>query len=245
MSTPRLHCDQRLAEGAEVPASPGQAHYLGSVMRRGPGDAVILFNAEDGEWAAEIAGLRKDRSSFRLGARRRPPEACPDTRLLLAALKRDAMGWAVEKATELGIGTIQPVLTRRSVAERANTERLGAIAREAAEQCERLSVPVIAPARPLPAVLDEWDGALLFVAVERQAAPPLTVAAQGLAPPWGLLVGPEGGFEPLELTDLRRRPWVRPVNLGPRILRAETAALAGLAMLQSLAGDWTAARESA
>ncbi len=239
MSTPRLHCDQRLVDAAEVVATPGQAHYLGGVMRRAVGDAVTLFNAEDGEWAAVIASLRKDRASFRLGARQRPPEPMADTRLLLAALKRDAMGWAIEKATELGIGMIQPVLTRRSVAERVNGERLSAIAREAAEQCERLSVPAIAPAKPLATVLDAWDGAPLLVGAERLAVPPLAQAAADLTPPWGLLIGPEGGFDPLELADLRRRPWVRPVNLGPRVLRAETAAVAALAVLQSLAGDWT------
>jgi len=240
MSSPRLYSEHALAEGAEVPATPGQAHYLGSVMRRAPGDAVTLFNAASGEWAARIATLRKDRGSFQVERQLRPPAPMPDTRLLLAALKRDAMDWVVEKATELGVASIQPVLTRRCVSERVNTERLSAIAREAAEQCERLSVPAVAPARPLYAVLDAWDGAPLVVAAERSGAPPLAGLAAALRPPWALLIGPEGGFERAELDDLARRPFVTRVTLGPRILRAETAAVAGLALLQALAGDWTA-----
>jgi 16S rRNA (uracil1498-N3)-methyltransferase len=158
--------------------------------------------------------------------------------LLVAALKREAMEWVVEKATELGIAEIQPVLTRRSVADRVKLARLGLIAREAAEQCERLDLPRICEARPLHAVLDGWDGAPLLVGAERAGASPIGQALEGLRPPWAWLVGPEGGFERAELDDLRRRAFVSPVGLGPRILRAETAAVAGLAILQARAGDW-------
>jgi 16S rRNA (uracil1498-N3)-methyltransferase len=242
MSIPRLYLDAPLHEGAEPEASPGQGHYLGSVLRRAAGDAVILFNPRDGEWEASLAALRKDRARFAVARQRRPPAPEPLVRLVVAALKRDAMDWLVEKATELGATEILPVLTRRTVAERVNTVRLAAIAREAAEQCERLSVPTIAEAVPLHAVLDAWDGAPLVVAAERSAAPPLRQAVAALAAPltapWALLVGPEGGFERVELDDLRRRPFVLPAALGPRILRAETAAIAGLAALQALAGDW-------
>jgi 16S rRNA (uracil1498-N3)-methyltransferase len=239
MSTPRLFCDHPLSAGAEVPATPGQAHYLGSVRRRGPGDAVVLFNGRDGEWAGRIATLRKDRGTFLAESLRRPQAPAIEARLLVAALKRDAMDWITEKATELGVALIQPVLTRRCVTDRVNTERLTAIAREATEQCERLTVPRIAAAAPLHAVLDAWDGCRLLVGAERQDAPPLAAAAAGLRPPWAWLVGPEGGFERAELDDLRRRAFVSPVALGPRILRAETAAVAGLAILQALAGDWS------
>jgi 16S rRNA (uracil1498-N3)-methyltransferase len=238
MSTPRLFLDHPLAEGREVPLPPGQAHYLGSVMRRAPGDAVLVFNGADGEWLARIASLRKDRGVL-LPERLTRPQAAPrDLRLLVAALKREAMEWVVEKATELGVGAIQPVLTRRSVTDRVNLARLGLIAREAAEQSERLDLPRIAPALPLHAVLDGWDGAPLLAGAERAGAPPIAGAAAGLRPPWAWLVGPEGGFERVELDDLRRRAFVSPVALGPRILRAETAAVAGLAILQALAGDW-------
>ncbi len=239
MSTPRLFLDQPLAEGAEVPATAAQAHYLGGVMRRAIGDAVLLFNGRDGEWAASIAGLRKDRCTFRPERQTRPQEPLPATRLLVAAVKRDAMDWIAEKATELGIGVIQPVLTRRSITDKVNVARLSAIAQEAAEQCRRLTVPVVAPAAPLHAVLDAWDATPLLVGDERRESPPLVATVRGLPPgPWAWLVGPEGGFERAELDDLRRRAFVSTVSLGPRILRAETAAVAGLAVLQALAGDW-------
>jgi 16S rRNA (uracil1498-N3)-methyltransferase len=237
MTIPRLHLDAALDEGAEIEAAPGQAHHLG-VLRRGAGDPVRVFNAASGEFDATIAYLRKDRATLRLGRRVRGPAPEPELRLLVAALKRDAMDWLVEKATELGASLIQPVLTRRTVADRANAQRLSAIARGAAEQCERLSVPEVRDAVPLHRILDAWDAAPLVVAMERSAAPPLREAVTGLSPPLALLVGPEGGFEGAELDDLRRRAFVVPAALGPRILRAETAAVAGLAALQALAGDW-------
>lgn len=238
MSIPRIACDAPLAEGVEIEASPAQAHYLGAVMRRAAGDPLQLFNARDGEFAATIAAIRKDRARFAVGTRLRAPVAVPDIRLLMAAVKRDAMEWTVEKATELGVASIQPVFTRRSVADRVNTDRLALIAREAAEQCERLDIPRVYPAAPLHAVLDAWDGAPLLVAAERMERPPLIARAGGLRPPLGWLVGPEGGFERAELDDLARRLFVAEVALGPRILRAETAAVAGLALLQAAAGDW-------
>lgn len=238
MSIPRLHTDAALHPGAEIAATPAQAHHLGAVLRRGPGDAVTLFNARDGEFAATIAALRKDRGAFVAGERLRAPAAEPDLRLIVAAIKRDALDWIVEKATELGVSVIQPVMTRRSIVDRVNIDRLAAIARGAAEQCERLSIPELRPALPLHAALDAWDGAPLFVAAERRGAMPLRHAAAGARLPCGWLVGPEGGFEERELDDTISRPFVTGVALGPRILRAETAAVAGLAVLQALAGDW-------
>ena len=239
MSTPRSFLDAPLSEGAEIPGTPAQAHHLGTVLRRGPGDAVVVFNPRDGEFAATIAALRKDRCAFSLGERLRPPTPEPDLRLLVAVLKRDALDWVVEKATELGVSAIHPVTTRRTVVDRVNLDRLSAIARGAAEQCERLSIPVIHAAVPLHAALDAWDGAPLLVAAERRGALPIGHATHGLRLPCGWLVGPEGGFEAGELDDATWRPFVTAVALGPRILRAETAAVAGLAVLQALAGDWT------
>jgi len=239
MTTPRLYIDADLAEGMEIPAAEGQAHHIGTVLRRGLGDSVLLFNARDGEWEGRIATLRKDRASFAVGGRRRAPRPEPDLRLLMAAVKRDAMDWIVEKATELGVSVIQPVFTRRTVMDRVNTQRLSLIARGAAEQCERLSVPALREAAPLHAVLDAWDGTRLLVAAERADAPPLGIVARDLRLPLGWLVGPEGGFDRAELDDLTRRPFVSPAALGPRILRAETAAVAGLSVLMALAGDWT------
>lgn len=240
MSTPRLFLDAPLAEGAELPGTPAQAHHLGTVLRRGVGDAVAVFNARDGEFPARIVALRKDRCAFALGARSRAAAPEPDLRLVVAALKRDALDWVVEKATELGVASIRPVTTRRSVVDRVNTDRLAAIARGAAEQCERLSVPVVHPVAPLHALLDAWDGAPLLVAAERRAAAPIRDVAATTRLPCGWLVGPEGGFDPAELDDATRRAFVTAVALGPRILRAETAAVAGLVVLQALAGDWTA-----
>ncbi|MDJ0388952.1 16S rRNA (uracil(1498)-N(3))-methyltransferase [Roseomonas sp. E05] len=240
MSIPRLYVEADLSDGAEAPALPGQGHYLGQVMRRREGDAVLLFNGRDGEWRARIASLRKDRAAFLAEAQTRPQRPAPDLRLLLAPIKRDAMDWVVEKATELGVRRIQPVFTARSVVGRVNGDRLASIAREAAEQCERLDLPEIAPPLDLHAALDAWDGAPLLVGDARGKAPPVGVVLAGQSLPIGLLVGPEGGFTEQELDAVRRRPFVSPAALGPRILRAETAAVAGLAVLQALAGDWSA-----
>jgi len=235
VSTPRIHVDGQLLPDLELPATPAQAHHLGVVLRRGAGDAVRLFNQRDGEWLGEIIAIRKDRGSFILRERLRWPAPEPDLTLLMAAIKRDAMDWVVEKATELGVTRIQLVQTRRTVVGQLNLERLQTIARAAAEQCERLGVPRMDALLPLHAVLAGWGDAPLLVAAERSAAPPMrAVAARARA----LLVGPEGGFTPQELDDLAARPFVSPCRLGPRILRAETAAVAGLAALQALAGDW-------
>lgn len=228
MSIPRLHADFPLAEGAEVALTPAQAHHIGTVLRRGPGAELRAFNPRDGEFAAELTVLRKDRGAMRLGSRLRAPSPEPELRLLIAALKREAMDWAVEKATELGATLIQPVLTRRCVADKTNTQRLLGIARAAAEQCERLSVPEVAESRPLHTVLDGWDGAPLLVGAERREAAPLHSVLAGLRAPCGFLTGPEGGFDRAELDDLARRPFVTLATLGPRILRAETAVVAGL-----------------
>jgi 16S rRNA (uracil1498-N3)-methyltransferase len=239
MSTPRLYLDTHLAPGLEIEAEVSQAHHLGNVLRRGVGDAVLVFNARDGEWAGRIASLKKDRCRIALEAQSRAPRPEPDLRLMVAALKRDAMEWLVEKATELGVAAIHPVLTRRSVADRVNLARLSAIARGAAEQCERLSLPVIHAAMPLHAALGSWDGAPIFMAAERSGAPALPEALAGQRLPLGLLIGPEGGFDRAELDGARSYPFVKTIGLGPRILRAETAAVAGLAVLAALAGDWS------
>jgi 16S rRNA (uracil1498-N3)-methyltransferase len=234
MSIPRIYVAQPLVEGKEVALTPAQAHHLGVVLRRAPGAELHAFNATEGEFAATLVTLRKERGSIAIGPRRRAPSPEPAIRALIATLKRDAMDWAVEKATELGVTHIQPVLTRRCVSERANLERLAAIARGAAEQCERLSVPEIAPARPLHAILDAWNGVPLLVAAERRDARPLHERLATLSSPCAFLVGPEGGFEAAELDDLARRPFVSLASLGPRILRAETALVAGLAAIMLL-----------
>ncbi len=228
------------AAGFVLPMTDGQAHYLGTVMRRQPGEGVRLFNARDGEWSAIIEALRKERGRFRLDRQLRPPAPEPGPILLFAPLKRDATDLVVRMATELGAATLQPVITERTIAARINAERWTVIATEAAEQCERLSVPAIAEPVRLPELLGAWDpGRTLLVALERAAAEGAdslaawrarTAASPSERQP-GLLIGPEGGFSAAERALLRSRPFMAPVTLGPRILRAETAALAGLALL--------------
>jgi 16S rRNA (uracil1498-N3)-methyltransferase len=206
-----------------------RARYLGTVMRRGVGDRLRLFNGHDGEWQARITTLGKRGALAEAEVLLRPQAPEPDHWLLLSIIKREALEWAVEKATELGVAEIHPIVTARSQPARPNPDRLRAIATEAAEQCERLTVPVIHPPRPLDAALRDWpDGRRLIAAIERGTdAPP--------APETGaaaLLIGPEGGFDPKELDAMRRLPFLVPASLGPRILRAETAAITGLALLQ-------------
>jgi len=206
-----------------------QARYLGTVMRRAVGDRLRLFNGRDGEWQARIVTLGKRGALAEAEALLRPQLPEPDHWLLLSIIKREALEWAVEKATELGAAEIHPVVTLRSQPARPNPDRLRAIAIEAAEQCERLTVPVIHPPRPLDSTLRDWpDGRCLIAAIERGTA----AAPQAQAGAAGLLIGPEGGFDPKELDAMRGLPFLVPASLGPRILRAETAAIVGLAFMQ-------------
>jgi 16S rRNA (uracil1498-N3)-methyltransferase len=227
----RLFVPAALAADATVLATAAQTHYLGSVMRRAVGDGVRLFNGRDGEWTARITTLGRNAAGLAVDSLVRPQDsdAEADIWLAFALLKRDATDLVVEKATELGVAAIWPVVTARTNASRVNLDRLQAIATEAAEQSERLTVPALHPPRPLAALLDAWPiGRRLIVAAERSDAPPLAPTAA----PCGLLIGPEGGFAPAELDVLRAHALVTLASLGPRILRAETAAIAGLARLQ-------------
>ncbi|WP_144185934.1 16S rRNA (uracil(1498)-N(3))-methyltransferase [Elioraea rosea] len=240
MSTIRLYVTEPLHEGAMVTLPAQQAHYLGAVMRRGVGDGVRLFNGRDGEWQATIAALGKGRATLAVGARTRAQAPSPDLWLLAPVLKRETLEWTVEKATELGVSRIQPVTSERSAVHRTNVPRLAAIAAEAAEQCRRLDVPEIGEPVALRTLLASWEAArLLLLADESGASPPIpTVLADAPRGPWAVLVGPEGGFSPAELDAFGKLAFCRPASLGPRILRAETAALSTLAVLQALAGDW-------
>jgi 16S rRNA (uracil1498-N3)-methyltransferase len=229
----RLHVTAPLSEGDLVAASAAQTHYLGHVLRRHAGSTVLLFNGRDGEFTSRIEAIARDRASLRVEQQTRPQAPEPDLWLVFALLKRDATDLVVQKATELGASALLPVVTERSNTHRANADRLAAIAVEAAEQSERLTVPGLHAVRPLVDVLADWPlGRRLLVAVERSTAPPVTPTHE----PAALLVGPEGGFTPAELDALRRHPFVTPVTLGSRILRAETACIAGLALLQGMDG---------
>ena len=229
-TNPRLYLSDALSAEAELAGSAGQAHYLSTVIRRVVGDEISIFNGRDGEWRARITTLRRDRLTFRVEIQTRTQDTEDDLWLVFALLKRDTTDLVVQKATELGASVIQPVMTDRTNTVRVNEARLVSIAVEASEQSERLTVPVLRSPVSFSDLLSHWPAERpLFAAVERADVKPI----RSFAGPCGLLVGPEGGFTPLELDALRRYPFVAAVNLGPRVLRAETACLAGLAVLRS------------
>lgn len=242
---PRLFVDAPLGAGGEAALSPDQAHYLRHVLRRGEGDPVILFNGRDGEWRGRIAALGKSRAAVAVETQTRQQEAEPDLWLLFAPIKRGPVDLVAEKATELGVSALVPVITRRTVVGRVNTERLRAIAMESAEQCHRLNVPEVREAQPLTQVLDAWPAERrILLCDETGQGRPIAPVLAGLDPaarkaPWAVLIGPEGGFDPTELDAIKKRTIVTPVTLGRRLLRAETAAMAALACWQALVGDWT------
>ena len=239
----RLFVAAALAPGASVPLSSDQAHYAGKVMRLDPGDPVLLFNGRDGEWRARLETLGRKGAAAVAEARTRAQVPESDTGLLFAPLKKSALDFLIAKATELGATTLRPVATRRTAAGRVNLARLRAQAVEAAEQCARLTVPDVRPLEALDRALGDWRGPRLFVADESGAGVPVAEAfagagaATGPNGPAAFLVGPEGGFERSELDALARLPFVTRIALGPRLLRAETAAIAALACWQALAGD--------
>ena len=226
----RLFVPDPLAAGREITPSPAQARYLTAVMRRTAGDPVRLFNGSNGEYLARITAAARDRVTLHVESLLRPqPSNGPDLWLAFALLKRDATDLVVQKATELGARVILPVITRRTQPARINTARLRTIATEAAEQSERLTLPRIEDPQSLDTLLHDWPpNRPLFAALERRTAPPPPPCS-----PSALLIGPEGGWAPEELARLTAHPAVTPVSLGPLILRAETAGLAGLVLLQA------------
>ncbi len=237
---PRLHVEAVLSTGATVGLGRQQTHYLRNVMRAQPGDAVALFNGRDGEWRARIDRVGRDECACTPQTRTRAQADDGDVWLAFAPIKRARIDLIAEKATELGAARLIPVVTERTQAARVNVARLRSRAIEAAEQCGRLTVPDVSAPVKVDELTRDWpDGRRLLVCAAD--APPLaTVLAADTDAHWAVLIGPEGGFSPREVDGLRQLPFVRCVGLGPRILRAETAAIAALAVLQSLAGDWRA-----
>ncbi|NWG45096.1 MAG: 16S rRNA (uracil(1498)-N(3))-methyltransferase [Alphaproteobacteria bacterium] len=238
----RLYVSGPLGPGPRSLA-PDQAHWLGTVMRARPGTIVHLFNGRDGEWVGPLESVSRKGAVVRLDRAYRPQDSVPDLWLLFAPVKRGRVDWLVEKAVELGVARLLPVLTERTVVGRVNADRLGAHAIEAAEQCGRLSVPELAGPERLDRCLAGWDPARRLVFCDEHgaegAAPPIARALSGLPPgPAAILIGPEGGFSPAERAGLAALPFALPVSLGPRIMRAETAALAALAVWQACLGDW-------
>jgi 16S rRNA (uracil1498-N3)-methyltransferase len=235
-SLPRLFVRQGLAEGASFDLDAGQANYLGNVMRLGLGAEVLVFDGASGEWLARIADVGKKRLTLTVESRTRDAETIPDVWLAFAPVKRAQTDWLVEKATELGAARLLPVNTRRTIAERVKLERLEAIAIEAAEQCGRTRLPQISEPVALKQLVARSDGArTLYFADERGGEPVVKAFAPG---PALILVGPEGGFTDDERALIRAAPGAVAISLGPRILRAETAALAALSAYMAIAGDW-------
>jgi 16S rRNA (uracil1498-N3)-methyltransferase len=243
---PRLHVATRLAEGGSIALTAAQAHYLRAVLRCNRGAPVAAFNAADGEWLCHIAEISKNGSSLRVAHRLREPEpeGGLDLWLLFAPIKRARLDWLVEKATELGVSAFVPAWTARTQAERINLERLRAHAIEAAEQSERLSIPELRAPEKLERLLEAWPAErALIVCDESGAGAPISEVAVRVPPrAAALLIGPEGGFDQRELDALGKLPFVSGVGLGPRVLRAETAALAAVAVFQAIAGDWRRTR---
>ena len=235
----RLYVDAPLGEDAAVQATAEQAHYLGRVMRLGVGDPVLLFNGRDGEWRAEIARIDKRAADLVARERTRDQDEAAGPWLAFAPIKKTGTDFIIQKATELGASRLMPVATGNTQTGRTNTERLRAQAVEAAEQCERLTLPEVSDMTDLAELLAGWPSErTLFVLDETGGGKPIAAAAAAAGGPVGFLVGPEGGFQARELDRFATIPSVTPVTLGSRILRAETACLAALSVWQAVAGDW-------
>jgi 16S rRNA (uracil1498-N3)-methyltransferase len=236
----RLYVDAGLGDGARVVPDEAQAHYLLHVMRAKAGDTVRLFNGRDGEWLAQVADVSKRSCALVCRQGLAPQSHVPDIWLVFAPIKKTPADYVVQKATELGVRRLQPVFTRRTIVTRVNLERMRANAIEAAEQSERLDVPEIGEPQSLNAVLASWpEGRAIIFCDEAGEAPPIASALTNLrSGAAAILTGPEGGFDPEERQTIRARPNVVPVSLGGRILRADTAALAALAVWQAVRGDW-------
>ena len=266
----RLYVEAPLAAGAAVAVTAEQANYLLNVLRLGAGDAVLVFNGRDGEWLARVSPKGKRSCELLPESQTRPQHGGPDIDYLFAPLKRARLDYMVQKATELGVARLRPVITRRTIAERVNLERMRANVIEAAEQCGILRIPEVVEPVKLEKALAGWDAKRRLVVCDEEAAVTDPIKAlqlgvrpsgsdtvsnaggsdtpggmsalvsdpEGLTPPIAILIGPEGGFDPAEREFLLRQPFTLAISLGPRIMRADTAAVAALALVNAVAGDW-------
>jgi 16S rRNA (uracil1498-N3)-methyltransferase len=239
-SAHRLFVDGALAPGTLIACRADQANYLRNVLRLGPGDQILIFNGRDGEWRARIA--EADRSTTTLSAETqvRPQQAAPDIDYLFAPLKRARLDYMVQKATEMGVARLRPIFTRRTTPDRINGARMRANAIEAAEQCGILQVPEVLDAETLVAAIAHWDQRRRLIFCDEDSDHPDPLAAlSALEPgPLALLIGPEGGFDDAERELVTSQPFAVRISLGPRILRADTAAVAALALVNATLGDW-------
>ena len=234
----RLYVEYDLVANEIIRLGASQVHYLINVLRLMTGDQVALFNGRDGEWLARIEKIGKRQAFLKITeqSRKQTPEA--DVWLLFSPVKRAPMDYLIQKATELGVSALLPTTTQRTTLDRLNFNRLGSIAIEAAEQCRRLTIPELRTAHSLNQILASWPSDRLLIFCDEAGAPsPKTALAKIKSGPSAILIGPEGGFDPMEREMLRRKSFVIPMCLGPRILRTETAAVAALSIWQALAGD--------
>jgi len=237
-SAPRLFVHVPLTGGVPVLIEGPQAHYLARVMRVGVGDAVILCDDLTGEWACRVREAGKREVVVVPEVHSRPREAVPDFWLVAALLKKDRFDTVLEKATELGVAKIQPVITRRCVADKLNGERARTIVVEAAEQCARTALPELELVVKLDLLLRDWNPHRTLFFADENGGEPAAAAFAAHAGPAALLTGPEGGFDDSERAAIRALPCAVPISLGPRILRGETAAISGVGVWMAVAGDW-------
>lgn len=236
----RVYVQDALSSGAQVELDDAPGHHVATVLRASAGDALHLFNGKDGEWRATITRIAKGSVTVAVERQTAPQRNVPDVQLLAAPVKRTPFDYLVQKATELGVARIRPVITRRTIVDRVNEDRMRANAIGAAEQSGRLDVPAIDEPVALPKLLQAWpaDRRIMFcdeAGDAKAAAEALREAGRG---PWAILTGPEGGFDPQEREMIRTQSVTVPVTLGPRIMRADTAALAAITIWQSTLGDW-------
>jgi 16S rRNA (uracil1498-N3)-methyltransferase len=238
----RLYTTSPLSQGLQLEMTSDASHYLANVMRRKSGENILLFNGKDGEWLAQITDISRKHTFVRVIGQTRPQADEPDIWLCFAPVKNAPINNLVQKATELGVSVLQPVITQHTITNKVNTERLAANAIEAAEQSERLTVPEVMEPIKLDAMLSQWpaDRNIILCDESGGGTPFIRALSSRKGGLYAILIGPEGGFSQTEFEILRKTPYIIPVGMGPRILRADTAAIAALTCYMSILGDWDA-----